>query len=62
MATSSINTKTSDTPISEYDAELQQFRIREIMAETREPFGPAVDIYIKEQEDAKAGNNRGPKV
>jgi len=31
-------------------AEKQQERIREIMAETGEPFGPAVNIYIKEQE------------
>jgi len=53
MVTNSINTTTSDTPMTEAEAEKQEERIRAIMAETREPFGPAVDIYIKE----KYGNN-----
>jgi len=43
METNLTNTTTIEA------AEKQQERIREIMAETGEPFGPAVNIYIKEQ-------------
>jgi hypothetical protein len=35
--------------MSEYDADMQQYRIREIMKETGLPFGPAVNAYIQEK-------------
>lgn len=62
MVTNSTNTTTSNNPTSIDAAERQAERIREIMAETGEPFGPAVNIYIKEQEDAKSNINGPTKV
>jgi hypothetical protein len=35
--------------MSEHDADMLLQRIREIMEETKEPFAPAVSIYIREK-------------
>lgn len=57
METNLTNTTSSDIPMSGWDAEMQEVRIREIMKETGEPFGPAVNIYIKETYGKPIENN-----
>jgi hypothetical protein len=42
------NTTTSEIPMPEAEAKELLENIKEIMAETGEPFGPAVNLYIKE--------------
>jgi hypothetical protein len=57
MVTNSINTSTSDETISNHEAKKLLRRVREIMEETEEPFGPAVNIYIKEEYGDKRGGH-----
>ena len=45
--------------ISEAEAERKLARVREIMKEAELPFGPATDIFIKEEQNAETRSN-GP--
>jgi hypothetical protein len=56
METNLTNTKNSGS-ISQAEAEKLLDRIKEIMAETGEPFGPCVNIYIKETYGKPIENN-----
>jgi len=46
---------TTNGSMPEAEAEALLSEIRAIMAETELPFGPAVNIYIKEKQNARSG-------